>query len=229
MGMLRGMVGSVPALRRAREQASRFGDELAVARAASGWSRQDVSRRANVSWSTVTRAEAGSPNVSLAILCRVAEAVGLDLVLRAHPGRAPGLRDTGQLVLAERVVRQAAVSWQPTIELLVGDHGEAIDVVLFGPKEILAIEIERMVVDYQAQHRRADAKRRSLSARHQRPVRLVMLFEDTRRNRRVVEPHLGVIGAALPAGPRAVLHSLRTGAELGTDGRLWMRRYRPSR
>ena len=62
-----------------------------------------------------------------------------------------------------------------------GDHGEAIDVGLFGAREILAIEIDRLILDWQKQHRRNTLKRDYLAARHRRPVRLVMAIEDTAR------------------------------------------------
>jgi hypothetical protein len=186
---------------------------------------KQVAARAGVSWSTVFRVQAGHPGVSAETMCAVAEAVGLDLVLQAYPGRQPSLRDSGQLVIANRLLSQAHAAWQPTMELAIGEQGRAIDIVLSGPGEILACEIERLVVDFQAQYRRADAKRRALAAMHQRPVRLVIVVEDTRRNRRAVQGH-PAIQAALPAGSRDVFGSLRSGRALGRDGLLWLRRGR---
>lgn len=159
-------------------------------------------------------------------LCAVTEAVGLDLVLRAYEGQAPSLRDTGQLELAQQLWEEAHASWQPSMELAVGEHGQAIDLCFFGPSEILAVEIERLAIDWQAQPRRADVKRRSLASRHQRPVRLVMAVEDRRRNRAALAAHLGVVRVALPAGSREVLAALRRGRPLGRDGLLWIRRRR---
>ena len=127
-----------------------------------------------MSSSTVWRIERGEPGLTLTSISAVAEAVGLDLVLRVYPGTPPSLRDTGQLELAELIVARAAPTWQPTIELLVGQHGESIDLALFGPLEVWAVEIERMATDFQAQYRRADQKRTALAAGHQRPTRLVM-------------------------------------------------------
>jgi transcriptional regulator with XRE-family HTH domain len=201
-----------------------MGGEIRVARVTLSMSGRSAARRAGVSSSTEQRIELGDPNVSVATLCAVAEAVGLDLVLHAYPGRAPGLRDTGQLDLVEVVRGQAHEGWQPSVELLVGQHGESIDLALFGPREIWACEIERMATDFQAQYRRADRKRAMLAALHQRAIRLVLVVEDTRRNRASIREHEGLVRAQLPAGSREIIAALRTGSQLGRDGLLWLRR-----
>jgi hypothetical protein len=210
--------------RRARLQAGNWADEVRRARIVQGMTIQAAADRAHVAWGTWARIEAGDPRVVLATLCDVGEAVGLDLVLRAYPGRQPTLRDTGQLELAQELHRQAHASLKAELEMGVGDHGQAIDLVLFGPGEIVAIEIERMAVDFQAQLRRADQKRAALAARHQRPVRLILAIEDSRRNRTALEPHRQLIGAALPAGSREVIGAIRAGSTVGRDGLIWLRR-----
>ena len=210
--------------RLAGDQSAKVGGEVKVARVTQAMTARQVAVRAGVSWSTEARVELGDPNVTITTMCAVAEAVGLDIVIRVYQGREPSLRDTGQLVFAEHLCGQAHTGWQPDIELLVGQHGEAIDVALFGVQEIWATEIERMAIDFQAQYRRADRKRETLCALHQRPVRLVMVIEDSRRNRLALERHLAFIQSVLPAGSREILTALRTGRPLGRDGLLWMRR-----
>jgi transcriptional regulator with XRE-family HTH domain len=189
---------------------------------------QQLADRARVSWSTASRVQLGDSTVGLETLCAVTEAVGLDLVLRVYPGGQPSLRDSGQLVLVELLRTQAHVSWQVAVELGVGAHREAIDLVLIGATAILACEIERMATDFQAQYRRADQKRRVLAAGHQRPVRLVMAVEDTRRNRAALEAHSEFLRSVLPAGSREVLAAVRSGRPLNRDGLLWVRRRRQS-
>ena len=211
---------------RASEQAARIGGEVKLARATLAWTRQQVADRAGVSWSTAVRVELGDPKLGIQTLCAVTEAVGLDLVLRAFPGRQPTLRDTGQLRLAEQLVGMAHATWHAQLEVAVGQRGEAIDIGFFGPDSIVACEIERMAADFQAQYRRADEKRQRLAAQHQRPARLAIVFEDTRRNRAALEPHLAVIRTTLPAGSREILRSIRTGEALARDGLLWLRRAR---
>jgi hypothetical protein len=74
-----------------------------------------------------------------------------------------------------------------------------------------------------AQYRAADAKRIELAAAHQRPVRLVLVVEDTHHNRAVAREHQAMIRSMLPAGSREIMQALRTGADLGRDGLLWVR------
>lgn len=215
---------STTSRRRAAEQSAKIGSEVKLARVTLAMTGRQVADRAGVSSSTEARAELGDPNLTVGTMCAVAEAVGLDIVIRAYNGRAPSLRDSGQLAAANQLQSWAHSSWQPDVELLIGPHGESIDMAFFGPSEIWALEIERMATDFQAQYRRADRKREALAALHQRPVRLVLAIEDTRRNRAALEPHLAFIRSVMPAGTREVLGCLRTGQPLGRDGLIWIRR-----
>jgi transcriptional regulator with XRE-family HTH domain len=210
--------------RRARSQAGSAGGEILAARLSLGLTRTDAGRLAGVSPQTTRRVEDGDPSVQLDTLCAVGEAVGIDIVVRAYPGRPPSLRDSGQLVVVDWLRGVAHASWTPRIEMAAGDHGEAVDIGLLGPTEILAIEVDRLLLDFQDRYRRNDQKRGWLADRHRRPVRLVMVVEDTDRNRRAVAPHAAIISSVLPAGSREVLRSLRTGEPLGRDGLLWVRR-----
>jgi transcriptional regulator with XRE-family HTH domain len=212
---------------RARDQVARIGTEVKLARVTHAMSRQRVATLAGVSWSTELRVELGDPHIGLETMCAVAEAVGLDVVLRAYPGSPPRLRDSGQLDVAERLVSSANAVWQAQLELVIGPHGESIDVALFGPDEIIALEIERMAADFQNQYRRAESKRKALAEQHARPVRLVLAIEDTRRNRTAVAPHLPFIRTVLPAASREVLAAIRGGRRLGRDGLVWIRRSIP--
>ena len=215
--------------RRATQQAARAADEIGLARRTRALSQRAVARRAGVSWSTVDRIERGDPSVGLDTLCAVGEAAGVDIVIRAYPSPAPSLRDTGQLEIAEIMRSQAHAIWHAATEVTAGARGEAIDLVFFGPNEILDTEIERMATDFEGQYRRANQKRETLSDQHRRPVRLIMAIEDTLRNRTAVEPHLPFVTSVLPAGSREILAALRNGHALGRDGLLWVRRRRSRR
>lgn len=164
--------------------------------------------------------------MTVAALVAATAAVGLDLVLQTYPGREPGLRDSGQLAFAQQLVAMASPTWRASLEEPAGEHGQAVDLVLWSPEEVIAVEIERMLIDWQAQLRRWSAKREWLAARHSRRVRLVVLAADTRRNRVAVAPFAAVIGKTFPSGSRAVLHAVRTGSVLGADGLCWMRQPR---
>lgn len=222
--MLARMSRSSSSRLRATEQSRKVGAEVRLARVTHALSGRRVAVRAGVSSSTEARVELGDPNLTISTMCAVAEAVGLDIVIRVYEGRGPSLRDTGQLALAQLLCAQAHAAWQPNIEHLVGQHGESIDLAIFGGQEIWAAEIERMATDFQAQYRRADRKRETLASLHQRAVRLVIALEDSRRNRLALEPHLAFIRSALPAGSREILTALRSGRPLGRDGLMWLRR-----
>lgn len=211
--------------RRAREAILEIGREVALARANRGLTRRAAARLARVAPSTQRRIESGDPSVQLDTLARVTSAVGLKLWMRAYPLGGPSLRDSGQLAIASWVQAVVPSSTTVKLEAPVGE-GRAIDVVLFTAGEIVAIEIERLLVDFQAQFRAADAKRSALAAEHTRPVRLVMIVADTHRNRLAVSSHDTLIRSALPGGTRQVVAALRSGRSLGRDGLAWVR---PSR
>ena len=196
------------------------------ARADRGLTLKQVARRAGISPDTARRVERGDPGAELDTLCAVGAAVGLDLVLQDYPANPPSLRDSGQLAVAQFLCSLAHASWKPQLEVSAGDHGEAIDVGFFGAGEIVDVEVDRLILDWQRQYRRNALKRDYLAAQHRRPVRLVMAIEDTIRNRNAVAPHLAVIRDVLPAGTREVLRALRSGEPLGRDGLIWIRRSR---
>lgn len=125
--------------------------------------------------------------------------------MKGYRGRRPSLRDSGQLEIAEQLCALAHPSLKASLELPAGDHGQACDIGFFGPQEIVDTEIDRLISDFQGQYRRNSAKRDYLAARHQRPVRLVMVVEDTERNRAALAPHLDFIRSVLPAPTRDVL------------------------
>ena len=206
----------------ARSMSESVGREVLLARANLGLSRRQAARLARVSPDTQQRVESGDPSVAIDTACRVASALGLKLWARAFPVTAPSLRDTGQLRIARHLRQLAHAAYSLALELGLSG-GRSADLVLYGPEEILHVEIERRLVDWQAQYRSASAKRDEIAGQHRRPVRLVIVVEDTERNRRVVRAHADLIASTLPAGSRTVMRSLRSGNPLGTDGILWVR------
>lgn len=206
----------------ARAVAASIGREVVLARTNLALTRRRAARLAGISPSTQKRVEDGDPSVGTATACRVAAAVGLKVWAKAYPIRTPSLRDTGQLRIAEMLRRAAHSSFRVAVELSLPE-GRSADEVFFGPDEIIHAEIERLWADWQAQYRSASAKRDELAAQHRRPVRLVLVIEDTRANRAAIRPHIDLIRSALPAGSREVARALRIGQTLGRDGILWVR------
>lgn len=206
----------------ARTMAAAIGQEVLLERTNLALPRRAAARLAGVSPQTQERVERGDPTVGLDTACRVAAAVGLKLWAKAYPFTSPSLRDTGQLRIAEWLRQVAHPTYRVSFEVPLSD-GRSADAVVMAPTEIIHAEIERRLADWQSQSRRAVAKRDELASRHQRPVRLVMVVEDTERNRAVVREHAGVIGAMLPAGSREITRALRSGTPLTRDGILWVR------
>jgi transcriptional regulator with XRE-family HTH domain len=227
----------VPAIRprfapRADVLAARFSREIVAARAVAGLSQAQVAQRAGISQALVSQVERGRTLPSLSVMGRLALATGHDLSLRLFPADGVRLRDSGQLHLAEQIRGVAHPSWQLRLEVPVAalPDRRAADVVLSGPIESIEIEIERSLLDLQAQLRSAQLKRAALVERVRREVRLVLAMPDTRRNRAAVDQHRPLLEAALPLASRSVWASLRSGEPLGADGLLWVRvRARPPR
>lgn len=215
------------ARRHADTLALRIGTDIDTSRCALAMTIGDVARRAHVAPSTVVRVIHGDGGAHLDTVCAVAAAVGLSVGAKVFPSAQPSLRDTGQLRLAEFLVGQGDQRLRAALELPVGDaFGRAADLVFFGADEIIHAEIERRLPDFQAPYRAATVKRDALQAKHSRPVRLVLVIEDTRRNRALVAPHGALIRGALPATSSDILRALRNGTPLGHDGLLWVRPWR---
>lgn len=208
--------------RAARLMAETIGREVRLQRTNLALTIRAAARIAGVSPTTQHRVERGEPSVQLDTACRVAASVGLKVWAKAFPVATPSLRDTGQLRIATMIKGAANAAFRVVLELGLG-NGRSADVVLFGASEIIHIEIERFLADFQAQYRLASAKRDELAIAHARPVRLVMVIEDTERSRGAVRDHASLIRSALPAGSREIMRTVRRGVPLGRDGVLWIR------
>jgi len=208
---------------RASELTRRFGAELRRARTAAGLTQVQLARLAGVSQSVVSRAERADRRIEWSTACALASATGHELSLRLYPADGVRLRDRGQVDAVQAILTDAHPSWQPTIEQPVGRYDRrAADLVLRGPHETIHIEVERALVDLQAQLRAAQLKRSALVEQFGHAVRLVIAVPGTRRSRRLVDDLLPTFSRALPAGSRAVWASIRNGSPLGTDGILFL-------
>jgi len=149
---------------RSRHLAALFGRELRLARMTAGLPQARLALLAGVSQTEVSRAERGVGEVRLEARCRLAAACGHELGWRLYPVATVRLRDSGQLAIAQLIVQAAHPRWRPRLEVPVapGDR-RAADLLLSGPTEILHVEIERALVDVQAQLRAAQLKRQALA------------------------------------------------------------------
>ena len=189
-----------------------------------GLAQTELARLAGLSQQEVSKAERGLLDVSLEARCRLAAACGHELGWRLYPVATVRLRDSGQLSLAQAIVGAAHPSWSPRLEVSVaaGDP-RAADLVLTGPMEIIHIEIERALVDFQAQLRAAQVKRELLAAPERRPIRLVIAIPDTATSRARLAPFAQLIGQTMPVTSRRIAAALRSGEAVGGDGILLVR------
>lgn len=109
--------------------------------------------------------------------------------------------------------------------MAAGD-ARAADLLLIGPTEIIHIEIERALVDFQAQLRSAQVKRLALAEREERPVRLVIAVPDTRTTRARLAPFADLISQTLPVSAARAWRAIRSGEPLTDDGILFVRNAR---
>lgn len=211
-------------LARSRHLTILFGRELRLARMTAGLTQAQVAQLAGVSQSEVGRAERGIGEHSLDARCRLAAACGHELGWRLYPVDTVRLRDSGQLNLAQAITDAAHPTWRARLEVPVapGDR-RAADLLLKGTTEILHIEIERALVDFQAQLRSAQLKREALAERSDRPVRLVLAVPDTRATRARLAPFAQLLARALPASSASTWRAIRSGNPLGGDGILFVR------
>lgn len=211
------------AMTRLRQQLIRLGQEVRSVRNGIGWTQAALARRTRTSQPSVARLEAGDVSVALAIVVRVLAALGHDLPIRTYPSTDVGLRDSGQLPMAEEIRRRAHRSLRVLFEDPTGEGGQAADIVVLSSEVATHFELESGLSDLERQLRRGRLKRDALERRYQRKIAFVLVLRDTERNRRAVAVHQLLIKAALPASSREILAALERGTPLGRDGLLWIR------
>ena len=189
-----------------------------------GLTQSELAHLAGISQGEVSKTENGSTRVGLEARCRLVAATGHELGWRLYPVATVRLRDSGQLTLAQAIIKAAHPSWHARLEVPMGpDDRRAADLVLNGPNEVLHIEIERALVDLQAQVRAAQLKREALAERSSEPMRLILAVPDTRRARAVLAQYEELLARALPVRSKAVWQAIRRGDAVGGDGVLFVR------
>src|SRR5206468_1055391 len=95
--------------------ASTFGHELRIARMTAGLTQAAAASLAGLSQQETSKAEQGATDISLEARCRLAAATGHELGWRLYPVATVRLRDSGQMELAQAIVRAAHPSWKPRL------------------------------------------------------------------------------------------------------------------
>jgi transcriptional regulator with XRE-family HTH domain len=183
---------------RSTRRAARIIDDLAReihdARLMAGASQESVAKAARVSHSTISRIESARlAELSILEAVVVAAAVGLDLSVRAYPGRNP-TRDAAHARKLTSFLAHVAPPLRYSLEVLLPPR-EAVpeqrawDAMIYGPDGDTGVELEMRLYDLQAQTRRIMVKWRDSGA-----PRMLLLINDTRANRRIVRAYPQYLG-----------------------------------
>jgi transcriptional regulator with XRE-family HTH domain len=203
-------IGAMRGQRLARE----FGEELRMARMASGLTQRALGLACGVSKSTVSRIERALPPLpDFVIAATLARLAGLDLSIRCFP--APGrLRDQAQLALIGRFMPRLAAAVARRLEAPVkaGDL-RAWDLLLRVGGETIGVAAETRIRDLQALLRQEHRKQEDGGV-----DRLLLLVAETRHNRLVLAEHASLLVVEFPLRTRTVLGRLSQGRSLGANG-----------
>ena len=184
---------------------------------------QQVADRLGWSKSKISRIERGlNRSVTLVDLTLLAAVVGLRASLKLFPA-GPPLRDIGQIELLAAINSRMHGRWVTRHEVPMPRAGDlrAADQVSTIPDCAVMVEAYRNFADYQAQSRAARLKQAELGAN-----RLVLLLEDTHRNRATVRAAGDEARRSFPVPQRAMLTALAEGRDPGGDGIVVLRRLR---
>jgi hypothetical protein len=173
---------------------------------------------------SVSRIERGLwPEVPVVHLFRIAEAVGLEVAMRAFPG-GDALRDSAQAELLARFADQLApaLSWGTEVPLPIPGDRRAWDGLISGPGWRYGVEVETGPNDAQALMRRLALKRRDGQVDG-----VIVVVPDTRRVREFLLLARALLAPQFPIDGRVALERLRVGQDPG--GSAVIRLIRPRR
>jgi transcriptional regulator with XRE-family HTH domain len=194
---------------------TRVASELRDARRSAGLSQSAVGEAAGMSHGQVSRIErARLDHVTLDQLARLANAVGLDLVVRTYPAGDP-VRDAAQLGLLGRLRERIATTWRWRTEVPLPIPGDrrAWDAVIADARTRIGVEAETVIDDAQSLQRRIALKRRDGEV-----DQVVLLVARTARNRRALLAAGPGMREAFPVQARSMLAALAQGSDPGGSG-----------
>jgi transcriptional regulator with XRE-family HTH domain len=200
------------AAHRAMTLLRRIGEELRVARRAAGLSSRRVGALSGISHTQLLRIERGvAPHIDIAVLVRVAAALGHELSLKIYPTGT--VRDAGHIALLARFAARLSglLRWRTEVPVPIPGDLRSADGMVAGTDFDAVVEAETRLDDVQAIERRLRGKQRDLGAK-----RAILLVADTRHNRAVIS-QVPDLAERFPIGTRAALHALSRGEDPGGD------------
>ncbi len=197
---------------RARRIAVELTTELRRARIDRGLSQADVGRAVGLSGQQVSRIERGlAPDVSIARLCRLLAAVGLEVSARAYPTGEP-IRDRAHVALLGRFRQHIhrSLRWRTEVPLPIAGDLRAWDGLVSGAGWRVGVEAETRPTDLQALERRLALKLRDGGV-----DALILALANTRHNRVLVQACQDELAQWFPVPGRRAMELLTAGIHPG--------------
>ncbi len=193
---------------RARRTVADLTTEIRRARVDRGLSQAEVGRAVGLSGPQVCRIERGlSPDVSIAVLCRLLAVVGLELSARAYPAGEP-VRDRAHAALLSRFRARlhSSLRWRMEVPLPVAGDLRAWDGQVGGASWRVGVEAETRPSDLQALQRRLALKLRDGGV-----DALILVLADTRHNRELLRAHADDLVQRFPVPGRRAMELVAAG------------------
>lgn len=193
---------------RSRRIVAELTTELRRARVDRGLSQAEVGRAVGLDGSQVCRIERGlSPDVSIAVICRLLAVVSLELSARAYPAGEP-IRDGAHVALLGRFRARLhrSLRWRTEVPIPIPGDLRAWDGQVSGADWRIGVEAETRPTDLQALQRRL-----ALKVRDGGVDGLILLLTNTRHNRDFLRAHGGELDERFPVPGRRALELLGAG------------------
>jgi DNA-binding XRE family transcriptional regulator len=203
------------AARRTLRLLAAMGGEVRMGRRRAGWTQAHLGRLVGVSKSTVSRIEGGEYRpLTFKLAARMAAVLGAELGARFFPVGEP-VRDVGHLALLEALRREVspAFRWQTELPMRIAGDRRAVDAALIGEGLRIGVEAEMALEDLQALERELNLKLRDSGL-----DRMILVVNDTERNRRILAANRGTLRPSFPLSTAEVLAALRRGIDPGANG-----------
>jgi transcriptional regulator with XRE-family HTH domain len=203
------------ALERSRQVVVGAGREVHLARLGSGVSLRDAAASVGLDYRTFARIERGEvAGVSVERLCLACAAVGLEFNGRPYLA-GDAVRDAPSLRLLSRLraCLPDGVPWRHEMPLPIPGDLRAVDAATGLLDVSIGFEAETRVTDIQAVARRAMLKQRDAGLDV-----MILVLNDTRANRAVLDSHREALRGDFPLDTRAVLKELRAGRPPAANG-----------
>jgi transcriptional regulator with XRE-family HTH domain len=213
--------------RRSHSTTTRVVREIDTLRRDCGVTLSALARAAGVDQGYLSQVVAGRREPSIAVLTALASALGGDLSLRVYPGSGPALRDGIQARIVEELLRIAAATWRPSVEVAVTHPSRGfIDVVFHEARQSIFVttEVQSRIDRLEQQIRWANDKAVSLPSSDmwqftdgEALISRLLVVRSTVASRELARRFGATLAAAYPARC-ADVHAALTTADVAWPG-----------